>query len=316
MSLHRLFLALAAALSLATPALAQDRRIAVTFDDLPFQAAAPEDLCDPARAMAFTRAFMDMLKPLDSHAVGFVNEGQVCDATRATLLPPVLDAWLDAGLGLGNHTFNHLDINTVTADVWLANVDQGAVYTRQALERRGQSLVWFRHPYLHAGDTADKKAAAEAGLAQRGYTIAPVTLDNSDWMFGGVYRKAEAAGDTERMRRIGEAYVAYMDQTMDFWEPYSAQVAGGAEPAQILLLHANSLNRDWYPQIHALFVRRGYHFVTLAEAMADPLYGRPDPYVGPRGTSWLHRWRRADLPTDVRWEPEPPEWISKDAPAP
>ncbi|RZJ86750.1 MAG: polysaccharide deacetylase [Brevundimonas sp.] len=316
MFLHRLLIAFAAMLALAAPVAAQERRVAVTFDDLPFQATEADQLCDPARAMAFTRAFLDMLEPLDSHATGFVNEGQVCEATRQTLLPNILDAWLDAGIGLGNHTFSHLDINTVTAEAWLDNVDQGAIFTRQALERQGLDLVWFRHPYLHAGDTAAKKAAAEAGLAHRGYVIAPVTIDNSDWMFAGVYRKAEAAGDTERMRRIGEAYVAYMDRVLDFWEPYSAEVAGGAEPPQILLLHAHSLNRDWYPHIHALFLRRGYRFVTLEEAMADPLYRRADLYVGTNGMSWLHRWRRGDHPTDVRWEPEPPEWISKDTAAP
>ena len=312
----RLILLIAALIALAAPAAAQDRRVAVTFDDLPFQPSQPDDLCDPERAMAVTAEFLAMLAPLDSHATGFVNEGHVCEAQRATLLPRLLDAWLDAGLGLGNHTFDHLDINKVTAEAWLANVDEGAIYTRQALERRGQTLVWFRHPFLHAGDTAEKKAAADAGLAARHYRIAPVSMDNSDWMFAGAYRRAEAAGDTERMRRIGEAFVAYMDEALDFWGPYSAEVAGGQEPPQVLLLHAHSLNRDWYPQIHALFLRRGYRFVTLEEAMADPIYARPDPYVGPGGLSWLHRWRRADVPTDVRWEPEPPAWIKNDTPAP
>lgn len=36
--------------------------------------------------------------------------------------------------------------------------------------------------------------------------------------------------------------------------------------------------------------RRGYRFVSLAEALADPAYEVPDRYEGPRGPSWLQRW--------------------------
>ena len=94
-------------------------------------------------------------------------------------------------------------------------MDAGAPVTRAVLEARGQDLVWFRHPYLFTGETPEKKAVIEAGLAERGYRAAPVTIDNNDWMFGAVYRQAEAAGDTARMTRVGEAYVAHMAAVLD-----------------------------------------------------------------------------------------------------
>ena len=110
------------------------------------------------------------------------------------------------------------------------------------------------------------------------------------------------------MQRIGEAYVAHMAAVLDFFEPYSAEITGGREPAQVLLLHANSLNQAWYPQIHALYLARGYGFVPLEEALADPLYGHADAYVRANGVSWLHRWTQTDG-RPIRWEPEPPAWI-------
>ena len=63
-----------------------------------------------------------------------------------------------------------------------------------------------------------------------------------------------------------------MATVLDFFEPYSAEITGGREPAQVLLLHANSLNQAWYPQIHALYLARGYRFVPLEAALADPIY--------------------------------------------
>ncbi|RYG12488.1 MAG: polysaccharide deacetylase, partial [Caulobacteraceae bacterium] len=222
----------------------------------------------------------------------------------------VLNAWLDAGLDLGNHTFSHLNVHRTTAEAWLADTDRGATITRSVLEARGRRLHWFRHPYLFTGETPEKKAAMAEGLAQRGYDVAPVTIDNNDWMFAAVYRQAEAAGDEALKARIGEAYVAHMTTVLEHFEPYSAELTGGREPAQVLLLHANSLNRDWYPQVHALYLARGYRFVTLEEALADPIYAHADTYTRANGISWLHRWTSTEG-RPIRWEPEPPKWITE-----
>lgn len=293
--------------AMSGPAGAQSRAVAVTFDDLPYQASDAE-LCDPARAMRMTEDFVGMLRPLETRATVFVNESKVCDERRGDLLPTILSVWLDAGFALGNHTANHVNIHGTTVEAYLADVDAGAPASRAALAARGQALQFFRHPFLFTGETPEKKAAIGAGLAERGYTVAPVTIDNNDWMFAAVYRRAETTGDRALQTRIGEAYVAHMATVLDHWEPYSAELTGGREPAQVLLLHANSLNRDWYPQVHALYLARGYRFIPLDEAMADPVYALRDDYVAANGVSWLHRWTFSKG-RPIRWEPEPPGWI-------
>lgn len=305
----RLVLAIAAALLAATPTLAQppQRTVAVTFDDLPYQ-ASPSDLCDPARIEAMTRDFLAMLRPLDTHAIGFVNEGQLCPEIRPTALPEMLDAWLDAGLDLGNHTYSHPTFQQIGLGAYLDEVDRGAPTTRRLLAERGRDLIWFRHPFLNTGDTEETTRGLAEGLAARGYRVAPVTLDNSDWMFATVYRAAEERGDAALMRRIGEAYVAHMTAALDHAEPYSAALNGGREPAQVLLLHVNSLNRDWYPAVHRLFRDRGYRFVPLDQAMADPIYARANTVARPEGYVWLQRWAMTDG-LEPSWGPEPPEWI-------
>jgi peptidoglycan/xylan/chitin deacetylase (PgdA/CDA1 family) len=307
--MRSLILTIAATLALALPAAAQNRAVAVTFDDLPYQAAGAA-LCDPRTAMALTTDFLRMLKPLKTRATAFVNEEKVCEAQRQTLLPKIETAWLNAGIDLGNHTFSHLNIHNTTVEAWLADVDKGAIITRPLLKTRGKTLRYFRHLYLFLGETPEKKAAMAEGITARGYKVAPVTIDNNDWMFAAVYRQAEAAGDEALRTRIGEAYVAHMTTVLDFFEPYSAELTGGREPAQVLLLHANSLNRDWYPKIHALYLARGYRFVSLDQALKDPIYARPDTYVRKAGISWLHRWTFTEG-RKIRWEPEPPDWIVK-----
>ena len=58
----------------------------------------------------------------------------------------------------------------------------------------------------------------------------------------------------------------------------------------------------------ALYLARGYRFVPLEEALADPIYGHADTYVRANGISWLHRWTSTEG-KPIRWEPEPPAWI-------
>lgn len=122
--IRTLLTALAALALGASSVLAQERTVTVTFDDLPYQ-APDRELCDPAKAMALTRDFVDTLRPLDTQGVAFVNEGKGCEARRAELLPPMLAVWLDAGLELGNHTFSHPGLNAFPVEDWLAEVDRG-----------------------------------------------------------------------------------------------------------------------------------------------------------------------------------------------
>ncbi|MDP2258706.1 MAG: polysaccharide deacetylase family protein [Caulobacter sp.] len=292
----------ATVLLLAGQAAAQPRTVAVTFDDLPYQASAAE-LCDADTLAALTDGFIAMLKPLDARATLFINRGKVC-AAQADRMRGLLTGWLAGGFVLGNHTANHPNIHRMTVEAWLADVEAGDIGGPASAPK------YFRHPYLFTGETPEKKAAMAAGLAERGYTVAPVTIDNNDWMFAAVYRKADLAGDGALKRRIGEAYVKHMADVLDHYEPYSAELTGGREPAQVLLLHANHLNRDWYPQIHALYLKRGYRFVSLEEALRDPVYALPETYVKANGVSWLHRWT-VSAGRPIRWEPDPPDWIVK-----
>lgn len=302
-----LSLAVVAALAGGGSAQAQARSVAVTFDDLPFVGVTPEALCDPETALQLTRDFVAMLEPLKAPSTAFVNAGKVCEAQRDTLVPRLLDVWLDAGHGLGNHTLSHPNPNRITAEAYLIDAEAGAPLLRQSLQARGDRLRWYRHPYLMTGDTAEKKSAISAGLAAQNYTIAPVTIDNADWMFAAVYARALRDGDTALQARIAVAYVDYLDGIFAYFEAYSTEVLG-REPAQILLLHANFLNRDHFPAVHAMLVRRGYRIAPLDEVMRDPVYAREETYVGRAGISWLHRWADTDG-LAIRWEPQVPGWI-------
>ncbi len=78
-----------------------------------------------------------------------------------------------------------------------------------------RALRWFRHPFLDAGATAQDKAGFEQFIGARGYRIAPVTVDASDWYFTYRYAVAKRRGDTALMERIASAYLAQCDDLID-----------------------------------------------------------------------------------------------------
>lgn len=291
-----LTLILAAALVTAAaskdPAAASAREIAVTFDDLPgvsVAGAANGSPVEPIRRM--TEKLVRVLTSARVPAVAFVNEGKLGpsgapDPDRVALLR----IWTGAGIELGNHTFGHLDRHHVSLEEFEADVVRGEPVTRSLLAAGGGRLRWFRHPYLHTGTRLEEKRALEEFLSARGYRIAPVTIDNSDWIFARAYSNALDGNDAPLAERVAAAYVPYMDAKLDYWERQSRDLFG-REVRQVLLVHANSLNADRFAGVLEAMRRRGYRFVTLERALEDPAYSTsPDTFVGRGGISWLHRW--------------------------
>jgi hypothetical protein len=126
-------------------------------------------------------------------------------------------------------------------------------------------------------------------LAKRGYRVAPVTIDNSDYVFAAAYDAALGRRDSVEARRIGREYVDYMERVTAFYEGQATAIVGREIP-QVLLVHASVLNADWFGALATRFEQRGYAFATLDEALADSAYRSADTYVGPAGITWLHRW--------------------------
>jgi peptidoglycan/xylan/chitin deacetylase (PgdA/CDA1 family) len=300
----------AAALGVAQP---PAREVAITFDDLPIAGVLPRDI-------ASSRALTDtLLRAITAHhvpVVAFVNEGKLAgdgggvDPDRVALLR----RWLDAGIELGNHTYSHVDFHTTPLADFEADVIKGEATTRRLLEERGRTLRFFRHPFLHTGRDLPTRAAFERFLAARGYRIAPVTIDNDEYIFAGAYDRTLQRGDAGTARRIADAYVPYMDAKVAYFER-NEQELFGRPIRHVLLVHANMLNAERFGDLAAMFERRGYRFITLDRALEDPAYASEDTYAGSGGITWLHRWAltRKMPKAFFAGEPETPAFVAASA---
>lgn len=284
------------------------RQIAITIDDLPVVSTRT----DLKNRQNITRKLLAQIKHERVPVIGFVNENKLYNGDKVDNdQVALLKMWLNASLELGNHTFSHHSLNTISLTDYEADLLRGEIVTKQLLGERGRSIRYFRHPFLQTGRTMEIKQAFGDFLKAHGYTIAPVSIDNGDYIFSRAYDNAFDKGDKATMKKVGAAYVPYMESKLEYWEKQSTKLFG-REINQILLIHANFINSDHLGDLIRMFRRRGYEIVDLDTALRDKAYQLPDEYVGSAGISWLHRWALAKGRQYVEPnEPKVPDFVLK-----
>ncbi|MEL6926668.1 MAG: polysaccharide deacetylase family protein, partial [Bacteroidota bacterium] len=262
--------------------------LCITIDDLP---VVTRQRGDSVKAQ-ITRKLLHNLKQYQAPAIGFVNEGKMYDRKTGELSAfqkDLLIQWLDAGMQLGNHTLTHPSYHRTEFEAYAKEIKDGETVTKALLAERNQQLLYFRHPFLQTGNSQEKKEKLEQFLAAEGYVTAPVTIDNSDWIYAAAYDKAIIERDSSMMRRIGESFVNYIENKFIYFEGQSRKLFD-RNIAHTLLLHANSINADYLDDLLERLQQRGYKFVHLAKALEDPAYQSESTYISNGGISWLDRW--------------------------
>lgn len=292
-------------------ALSQSRQVCFTFDDLPVVLLRN-------KSISYQNEVTDkLLTTLTRHeivATGFVNEKKLysngnLDSKEVNLL----QRWVNAKMDLGNHTFSHMDFHENTFKAYAEDIVKGETELKILLARVGKTPHYFRHPYLRAGDTKEKSDSLFQFLTARGYEIAPVTIDNSEWIFNKAYDSVLTVNDKQRMLAVGHAYIDYMEQKVKYYEGQSQKMFG-RNIKHILLVHANRLNADYLEELIQMLIKNKYAFISLKDALTDEAFSTPVTRFNKNwGISWMDRWalsqgKKGDFFKD---EPAVPVFIMK-----
>lgn len=282
----------------------QPREVAFTIDDLPVVSNIPRTSTE---LLGITARLVAKLTEFQIPAYGFVIGENIQSQG-----PEHLQLWLDAGFELGNHSYSHPDANAVGAAAFNQNILAGDDALTPYLPANGQVQKYFRFPMLRRGNNLVLKETIADFLTANDYLSAPVSIDNQDWLFNRAYERAIATDDQEVMAKIGTAYVDYLATIFAFFEAKSLEVLA-YEPKQILLLHANALNAEYLDEIAQMLTARGYQFISLEDALTDPVYSYPEQYIGNRGLSWIHRVTDSQG-LEIEMEPNESAWLEGLAP--
>lgn len=254
----------AALLCVAASPQAQKLKLAITVDDLPAHGALPPGVTREQIAQSFLNTFRRERLP---SVYGFVN------GIRTEQSPPsmqVLQAWHNAQEPLGNHTWAHADLNDQTADQFLSDVDRNQALLN-SIDPHDAKQKWLRYPFLHEGDTLDKRRAVRAGLFARDYRIAEVSMDFEDYLWNDPYARCSAASNAEALKYLHDSYLETADHYITVYRGLSQQAFHRDIP-YVLLMHIGAFDAKMLPELIALYRSRGFTFTTMSKALKDKAY--------------------------------------------
>ncbi|MFY0596495.1 MAG: polysaccharide deacetylase family protein [Cognatishimia sp.] len=244
--------------------------------DLPY---AQPSQTTPEAGLLYVTEINQALAKHQITATGFVVGQQINRRSRKAL-----QAFVDAGHSIGNHTWSHPDYGTLTSAEFRKEVSR----TDRVLQRVAGKVDYFRFPYLREGESQTSKRLAEEILAEFNYSNVPATIDNDEWKFNAEYVAALSSGDVQIAEQVAESYFAYMKaQTLHFDQ--MAKSHFGREVKHILLLHMNRINADHLATLLDWYAENDWQFITVDQALKDPLFTAPDLYIGPKGLSQIER---------------------------
>ncbi|KPM49678.1 polysaccharide deacetylase family protein [Jiulongibacter sediminis] len=268
--------------------LAQSKTVCFSIDDLPVVNYGNPS---PEFHLEVTQKLMDGLKVKSVPAIGFVNEGKLWDKDEEMIgfQKQCLELWLEAGMDLGNHTLKHKDFNNTPFYEYAEEILLGEKVTKALLKKHGKEMMYFRHPFLHVGERESRADSLDKFLIRHNYIVAPVTIDNADYLFARAYHISRRKGDDKLADKIGEDYINYMEEKLLYYEKQSDALFN-RQISQILLIHASLLNADYIEKLAAVYQKHGYKFVRMEEALKDEAYKTPVTAFGRYGISWIDRW--------------------------
>jgi peptidoglycan/xylan/chitin deacetylase (PgdA/CDA1 family) len=256
------------------------QKLAITMDDLPRNGMLPPGVTQAET----TKNVLTILKKRHVPAVyGFINAKKLegsADGAEA------LQLWA-AAEPVGNHTYSHMDLETNTPEAFERDIEEN----EPALELLAakDNWHWLRYPYLHEGDTVEKRRAVRAYLKAHGYRIAQVTLDWEDYLWNTAYARCVAKGDARSIEWLRSSYLRTASEFLDLGRA-QAKLIYGHEINYVLLMHLGAYSSTILPDALDLLKKKGFKLVTLEEAESDAAYdGDPDVGLKDAGTL-LDQW--------------------------
>jgi len=237
---------------------AQEKRIALSFDDVPRGEGAYFTSDERTRLL-----IEGLEKAGVEQAAFFVNPGRINKRPGAE---ERIAAYVAAGHVIANHTNPPPRLSDTSVEDYLADLDAAAEW----LEGRDGLRPWFRFPFLDEGRRdAAKRDAMRAALAERGLINAYATVDASDWFYEHELGLAMRAGmdvDEEAMRAL---YIRVHVEAAEAYDALARQ-AIGRSPAHVMLLHETDLAALYIADLVAALKAKGWTIITNDEAYEDP----------------------------------------------
>ena len=286
---------------ISVTAFSQQKAISITIDDIPNTAKYQKD--------NFSPLLLNVLDSLKLPFTIFINEDKIYKTEMLDKNKDLLEMWIkNEHAIIGNHTYSHSRYSEVGFESFIKDIEKGNSLTELYATKYNKDVKYFRFPFNDLGNDSLQHMQIREYLKSKNYTIAPFTVESSDWMFDTVYKYYLDNGETEKAKSIGEQYVDKTIELVNFYERMATSIY--KRPIQhIYLCHDNDINADYLIEIISRLQQEDYNIVSFEESLKDPIYKQKNTYYKKWGISWLYRYMDTQEER-IKWMKQEPD-ISK-----
>jgi peptidoglycan/xylan/chitin deacetylase (PgdA/CDA1 family) len=228
-----------------------------------------------------------MIKTFQKHSLsgiyGFPHTSPL-DQDRG--LMSIINHWCDSGHHIANHTHCHACLNWVSSKFYCDDIKRAEDHIGHLIQRAPKRF--FRYAMDMSGEAEIKRGEVEDFLQANGYENAPITLWFSDFAWIAPYYRAVESKDEAALAMLRTSFIdAALFQLRSHAK--SAREMFGRDLPYIWLIHATPIAADMLDDLLTALKRAGVRFVTLEDAMRDPIH-KAMPRVSRKFKNHLQRY--------------------------
>jgi len=254
--------------------------VAITVDDLP----GGEQANNISRSMVSEEMLTVFKKHHINHVYGMMNGSKITNKQDLKLLQD----WIAKGNLLGNHTYSHMDLSKVTAEKFISDIKRNEILLMKLMGNK--DYKYFRFPYLAEGNTKNKRDRVRQFLTNNHYKIAPVTVDFFDYEWNEPYIRCSNIKDKKSVDWLKESYLEQSLNALIIAHELSMMLFK-RDIKNILLIHINGLSVSTLDSLLTAYEKRGIKFISLPDALSDPVYKVNPGIVRDRSYTFLNQIR-------------------------
>ncbi len=268
--------------------------VAITVDDLPENGEVSLNSTRLEIANKMLRIFQ---KHHISGIYGFINASHATDKNNLILL----QSWIEQGNFIGNHTYSHVDLSRTNSDEYIFDIQRNEPLLIQL--SGDVSYQYFRYPYLSEGNTQEKRDTVRQFLFLHQYKIVPVTVDFFEYEWNDPYVRCLNIHDEKSIQWLKTTYIEQSLNALDIAHALSIYLFK-RDIKNILIIHMNEITAELLDDLISAYENRGITFISLKEALTDPVYSLNPNIVRNRTYTFLNQIR-------LERELENPEKVTK-----